>query len=80
MHPDLPDASRWARMAALHEEVADRVADQVRVGRVPAVRRIRDTGRGIALSVGCTWCPDEVLDAEGGSRARLLTALLADPS
>jgi arginase len=33
----LPDASRWARMAALHEAVADRVADQVWVRRIPTV-------------------------------------------
>ncbi|GAA1463047.1 arginase family protein [Nocardiopsis exhalans] len=37
VRPDLPDADRWVRMAALHEEVADRVADQVWVGRIPTV-------------------------------------------
>ncbi|GAB3708762.1 arginase family protein [Nocardiopsis nanhaiensis] len=34
---DLPDADRWTRMAALHTKVADRVADDIRAGRVPIV-------------------------------------------
>ncbi|MEV2276772.1 arginase family protein [Nocardiopsis sp. NPDC049922] len=34
---DLPDGDVWSRMAALHEVVAERVADHVRAGRVPAV-------------------------------------------
>ncbi|GHC90006.1 hypothetical protein GCM10007079_35960 [Nocardiopsis terrae] len=41
-----------------------------------AVRTVLETGRVTALSVGCTWAPDEELDADGGVRDRLLTALL----
>ncbi|MGW5878774.1 hypothetical protein ACWFMI_19725 [Nocardiopsis terrae] len=41
-----------------------------------AVRAVLETGRVTALSVGCTWAPDEESDGDGGGRARLLTALL----
>ena len=44
-----------------------------------AVRAVLGTGRVAALSIGCTWRPDEELDGEGGVRARLLAALV-EPS
>lgn len=43
---------------------------------VAAVRTVLETGRVVALSIGCTWRPDEQLDGDGGVRARLLAALL----
>ncbi|OLT26429.1 arginase [Nocardiopsis sp. CNR-923] len=44
---------------------------------VGAVRRVLETGRVAALSVGCTWRSDAELDRDGGVRARLLADLLA---
>ncbi|WP_239647856.1 arginase family protein [Nocardiopsis ganjiahuensis] len=44
-----------------------------------AVRTVLDTGRVTALSIGCTWRPDEELDADDGPRARLVSALVAAP-
>ncbi|WP_232831995.1 arginase family protein [Nocardiopsis sp. FIRDI 009] len=47
---------------------------------VGAVRRVMDTGRVAALSVGCTWRSDPEDDLPGRARARLLADLLAPPS
>jgi arginase len=43
-----------------------------------AARRVLDTGRVAALSVGCTWHPGEPPDPPG-VRARLLSALMRPP-